>query len=136
MTDRIDHTAEAMKHLDDGEGYTNDAHSLRFEGDEDRAEQALAHAALAAQQAQAEATLAIAEQAQIANLIALSTLAGREDVQEEVADAAYQALSHLVAYKRTGPDDEYPFLNPAIAAALGIENGGSVEHCPNCKEQP
>ena len=22
----------------------------------------------------------------------------------------------------------------AIAAALGIENGGSVEHCPNCKE--
>ena len=71
--------------------------------------------------AQANATLSLSEQQRIANLIALASLAGREDVQEELSDAAYESLGQLITYKTTGIDDEVLILRPTIAAALGIE---------------
>lgn len=80
--------------------------------------------------AHVHATLAVAEQARIANLVALSSLAGRdEDAHEEVATAAYGALTALIRYRdvpngHAGPD-EVAVLRPDIAAALGIE---AVDH--------
>ena len=72
---------------------------------------------------------ALVEQQRIANLIALASLAGRdEDVHEEVAAAAYGALNALIRYQdvpngHMGPD-EVAVLRPDIAAALGIEAVG------------
>ena len=77
----------------------------------------------------AEALEALVEQQRIANLVALASLAGREeDVHEEVAAAAYGALNVLISYQDVpighGPD-EVAALRPDIAAALGIE---AVDH--------
>ena len=100
MTNRIDHAAEAVGLL-----------ALAAAGVRDR------RYLIAA--AHIHATLAVAEQARIANLIALAKLAGRdEDAHEEVAAAAYGANGH------SGPD-EVAVLRPDIAAALGIE---AVDH--------
>lgn len=113
MTDHIDHAAKARKRIQwinewqEREGDTPETH--------------LADALVA----QAESTLALVRQQQIANLIALAALAGREDVHEELAEAAYRALGHLVTYELTGPDDEVLILHPDIAAALGI---GAANH--------
>lgn len=76
--------------------------------------------------AQVHATLALAEQQKVANLIALAKLAGREeDVHEEVAEVAYEALNALVRLKvvPNGHMDpnEVTVLRPDIAAALGIK---------------
>ena len=76
MAERIDHAAEARKHLDDVKAYGDDAHSFRFNDEEGRAIQALSHGGLSAQQAQVHATLALVEQVRIANLIALGTVGG------------------------------------------------------------
>ena len=111
MTNRIDHAAEAVGLL-----------ALAAAGVRDR------RYLIAA--AHIHATLAVAEQARIANLIALAKLAGRdEDGGEEVAAAAYGALNALISYQdvpngHSGPD-EVAVLRPDIAAALGIE---AVDH--------
>ena len=111
MTNRIDHAAEAVGLL-----------ALAAAGVRDR------RYLIAA--AHIHATLAVAEQARIANLIALAKLAGRdEDAHEEVAAAAYGALNALISYQdvpngHSGPD-EAAVLRPDIAAALGIE---AVDH--------
>ena len=111
MTNRIDHAAEAVGLL-----------ALAAAGVRDR------RYLIAA--ARIHATLAVAEQARIANLIALAKLAGRdEDAHEEVAAAAYGALNALISYQdvpngHSGPD-EVAVLRPDIAAALGIE---AVDH--------
>ena len=111
MTNRIDHAAEAVGLL-----------ALAAAGVRDR------RYLIAA--AHLHATLAVAEQARIANLIALAKLAGRdEDAHEEVTAAAYGALNALISYQdvpngHSGPD-EVAVLRPDIAAALGIE---AVDH--------
>ena len=108
MTNRIDHAAEAVGLL-----------ALAAAGVRDR------RYLIAA--THIHATLAVAEQARIANLIALAKLAGRdEDAHEEVAAAAYGALNALISYQdgHSGPD-EVAVLRPDIAAALGIE---AVDH--------
>ena len=110
MTDRIDHAAEAVGLLALAAGVRDRRYLI-----------AAAHI---------HATLAVAEQARIANLIALAKLAGRdEDAHEEVAAAAYGALNALISYQdvpngHSGPD-EVAVLRPDIAAALGIE---AVDH--------
>ena len=109
MTDRIDHAAEAVALL-------NLAVTAQRQGDPRRI--------IAA--AHVHAALAVAEQARIANLVALASLAGRdEDAHEEVAAAAYGALNALIRYRdvpngHAGPD-EVAVLRPDIAAALGIK---------------
>ena len=109
MSDRIDHAAEAV-------GLLALAVAAQHQGDP-RHLIAAAHV---------HATLAVAEQARIANLVALAKLAGRdEDVHEEVAAAAYGALNAMIHYQdvpngHMGPD-EVAALRPDIAAALGIK---------------
>lgn len=71
--------------------------------------------------AQTHATLAVAEQLRIGNMIALAKLAGREeDAHEELAQVAYQALDQFIDWKMTSDDDAMTFLAPDIAEALGI----------------
>lgn len=116
---RIDHAAEALAHLDDAEAYANDAHSCRVNGNDERSAQALSHAAISAQQAQVHAILAVAEQARIANLIALTAL----DSYDEIHRVALNALADV-----TPPENGKGWLcnglNPDIAAALGLEVEG------------
>ena len=113
MTDRIDHAAEAV-------GLLALAVAAQHQGDP-------RHLIAAAQ---AHAALALVEQARIANLVALASLAGRdEDAHEEVAAAAYGALNALIRYQDVPSGhaglDEVAVLRPDIAAALGIE---AVDH--------
>lgn len=108
MSKRINHTKRADQHL---------LNATRL--DALNADQNLAAA-------QAEATLALAEQQRIANLVALAKIAGRdEDIHESVAEAAYGAMDALIATKivPNGHMDPYEVevLRPEIAAALGIE---------------
>ena len=78
--------------------------------------------ALVAALAQADATLAVADQLRLGNLIALAKLAGREeDVHEAMAQVAYQALDQFIDWKMTSDDDAVTFLTPDIAEALGID---------------
>lgn len=71
------------------------------------------------------ATAALVEQHKIANLISLARLAGNENIQEELNEAAYGALDMLLSYESVlnghpeGPD-EVVVLNPDIAAVLKI----------------
>ena len=108
MTDRIDHAAEAV-------GLLALAVAAQHQG-----------AIRCLGSAHVHATLAVAEQQRIANLVALASLAGRdEDVHEEVAAAAYGALNAMIRYQdvpngHAGPD-EVAALRPDIAAALGIK---------------
>ena len=112
MSDRIDHAAEAVALL-------NLAVTAQHQGDP-RHLIAAAHV---------HATLALIEQQRIANLVALASLAGRdEDVHEEVAAAAHGALNAMIRYQdvpsgHAGPD-EVAALRPDIAAALGIKAVG------------
>lgn len=113
MSDRIDHAAEAAEWIADA--------PANADSDTEGWQAAIVCGLLA----QAEATLALVEQQRLANLISLAALAGREDVHEELAEAAHESLGQLIAYKPTGLDDEVLMLHPTIAAALGIE---AVDH--------
>lgn len=117
MSDRIDHAAKArtliqwVREWQEDEGDTSETH--------------LADALMA----QAHATLALVEQQQLANLIELVKVAGREeDVHEEVAEVAYEALNALVTTKIVPNGHMDPFevtvLRPDVAAALGIKTAG------------
>lgn len=76
-------------------------------------------------QAQVEASLAIAEQLRLSNLITLAKLAGREDAHEELEYIAHQTLSELVEYKDIDLDDEVPIIPPGITIALGIKDANA-----------
>ena len=104
MTDRIDHAAEARKHIDW-------AHDWQ-EREGDTEEAGLATAVLA----QAHATLALVEQARIANLVGLlkDTFASHQAL-EALSDVATAQSGQLIS------------LRPDIAAALGIETGAGDE---------
>ena len=116
MTDRIDHASRSRRRMEQT--------LSSYETGEDAGAIVVALAALN------DATLALVEQQRIANLVALASLAGRdEDVHEEVSAAAYGALNALISYQdvpngHAGPD-EVAVLRPDIAAALGIE---AVDH--------
>ena len=68
------------------------------------------------QAAQVHATLAIAEQLRIANLVALAT-ARHPMLSEQVAEDAARTLAVFVPHSMGG----YFHVRPDIAAALGIE---------------
>lgn len=70
---------------------------------------------------QAHATLALAEQQQIANLLTLASLAGDSDVHESLADVAYEALDILLDSVMISEDDEHVILAPWVSSALGAE---------------
>lgn len=75
---------------------------------------------LAASVAQVHATLAVAEQLRIANLIALTSLPA-PDSHEEVRDLLRgDALHALASWQATSPDDEHPFIRPEIKEELGL----------------
>lgn len=120
MTNHIDHAAEARRLL----GVAGLRPSANWEAETgERKADVLADA-------QTHATLALAEQQRIASVIALASLAAREDIQEELSEAAYGALNalitnlHIANWHPEGPD-EVVVLRPDIAAALGIETGAS-----------
>lgn len=74
--------------------------------------------------AQVRATLALAEQQRIANLIALAQLSPDDSIVGELravlnSEATY-ALAEWVPISGV-PDDEAPSIRPEIARALGIE---------------
>ena len=104
MTDRIDHAAEARKHID----WAHEEQSVEGSWEHSVRDFALI--------AQAEATLALVEQQQIANLIALS----RETF------AAHEACEALGTFATAKHGDQIG-LRPDIAAALGIETGAGDE---------
>lgn len=117
MTDRIDHAAEARRHIDW-------AHEQQErEGDMGNAPR---DAALIAQ---VHATLALVEQQRIANLIALTALAGNPSIQEsdfdEGAELASAGLHALIEYAPTpgtqisGPD-EHPVIRADVREGLGL----------------
>lgn len=114
----IDHAAEARAHLTDVEAYANDAHSHRFDDENGRAVQALAHAGLSAQQAKAHATLALVEQQRIANLIALASWGGKSDEALDLLRA--EASNSLATWVPHDMADEHLEIRPDIATALGI----------------
>lgn len=80
--------------------------------------------------AQAYATLALAEQQRVENLIALVALSGNEHVQESAFDEgallSSAGMHALIEYERTSatpisdPDD-VPVIQPWVQAALGLE---------------
>lgn len=70
--------------------------------------------------AQAEATLALAEQQRVSNLISLASLVDQPTSHESLSDAAYQALDVLLGTVQTGLDDEHVVLAEDIATALGV----------------
>ena len=107
MTDRIDHAAEALR-------------VIMALPSGDTLDQAYAYA-------QVHATLALAEQARIANLIALAALVGQPTTHESLSDAAYGALDALLGTVIIGPEEEHVVLDSDIAAALGIETGAGGE---------
>lgn len=102
------HAQEAEKHIE----YVHEWQS--YVGDTD--ETNLANALVA----QVHATLALAEQQRISNLIALANSHHASEAYDDVEEARRQAAYSLIAYKEFDPDTEYPILNPKIAAALGI----------------
>ena len=100
MTDRIDHAAEARKHID----WAHEQQSVEGCWEGSARDYALI--------AQAQATLALVEQQRLANVIALS----RESF------AAHEACEALGTFA-TAKHGEQIGLRPDIAAALGIEAG-------------
>ena len=97
MRGRIDHAAEARKRIVWGEEW------MEREGDTDVTN------TVAALHAQVHATLALAEQQRIANLIALAAMD-----PDGLGQSAYSALAAM------SPDRRRTVLAPDIAAALGI----------------
>lgn len=76
------------------------------------------------------ATLAVAEQLRIANLIALAGLPALAGFENETYDARLEALMAGLLDRREAPAvpgygpagiDEHTFIRPEIAEALGIE---------------
>ena len=104
MTDRIDHAAEARKHID----WAHEEQSVEGSWEYSVRDYALI--------AQAEATLALVEQARIANLVGLlkDTFASHQAL-EALSDVATAQSGQLIS------------LRPDIAAALGIETGAGDE---------
>ena len=104
MTDRIDHAAEARKHID----WAHEEQSVEGSWEYSVRDYALI--------AQAEATLALVEQARIANLVGLlkDTFASHQAL-ETLSDVATAQSGQLIS------------LRPDIAAALGIETGAGDE---------
>ena len=104
MTDRIDHAAEARKHID----WAHEEQSVEGSWEYSVRDFALI--------AQAEATLALVEQARIANLVGLlkDTFASHQAL-EALSDVATAQSGQLIS------------LRPDIAAALGIETGAGDE---------
>ena len=105
---RIDHTAAALAALDAAYGSVS----------------ATNIAAIEVTAAKVHATLAQVEQQRIANLLALSLIAGNEQVGEYLAEAAFGALDHVIDMKiipngQCEPD-EVSVLSDDVAAALGI----------------
>ena len=72
--------------------------------------------------AQVHATLAIAEQLRIGNLIALANASHMSESFDDTEEAQRQAAYKLIAYRKLDPDDELPVIAPDIAAALGIDH--------------
>ena len=117
MTDRIDHAAEARKAIES-------AYPIALPYDSAEAQY---HGAL--MEAQVHATLALVEQQRIANLIALTALAGNHSIQEsafdEGAELASAGLHALIEYEPTpgtqisGPD-ECPVIRADIREGLGL----------------
>ncbi|ALJ22070.1 hypothetical protein [Microbacterium sp. No. 7] len=111
MSDRIDHAQEARGFLD---------LARQIPSNEDETNPA---AALAIQEAQAHALLALVEQQRIANLIALTRVGQSDFIDSEeagyllVGDALYGALVTTV---QTSPDDEHYEIRPEIREALGL----------------
>ena len=104
MTDHIDHAAEARKHID----WAHEEQSVEGSWEYSVRDYALI--------AQAEATLALVEQARIANLVGLlkDTFASHQAL-EALSDVATAQSGQLIS------------LRPDIAAALGIETGAGDE---------
>ena len=102
MTDRIDHAAEALALLRRVSG------SRMSDGE----------ASVSVSAAQAEANLALVEQARLANLIALATYTEGDEIPDLLRAEAQAALAPWVP---TDPDDEYPQVRPEVAAALGLD---------------
>ena len=110
MIYRIDHAAKALQRI----MWVNEWQAR--EGD--LPETHLADALVA----QTEATLALAEQQRIANLIALAGMAEDDSKHEVIAGTlGIEAVWTLATTKMIGPDDEIEVVNPDIAAALGIK---------------
>ena len=97
MTDRIDHAAEARKHID----WAHEQQSVEGCWEDSVRDYALI--------AQAEATLALVEQQRIANLIALT----KETFAAHEANEALGAFASAKFGEQIG-------LRPDVAAALGI----------------
>ena len=104
---RIDHTAAALAALN----RSYDASSVNI-------------ATVEVTAAVAHATLAHAEQQRIANLIALSFVAGNEAVNEYLSEAAHGALDQVIDMKVIPnghcEPDEVSVLSDDVAAALGV----------------
>ena len=109
---RTDHAAQATSALDGGRLH------LAWAADAPTAPETNAHLQAAQavfMAAQAEATLALAEQQRIANLIALAT-ATHPMLSEQVATDAAHALTEFNEHSMGG----YHQASPDVAAALGI----------------
>ena len=102
MNDRIDHAAEARKHID----WAHEEQSVEGSWEYSVRDYALI--------AQAEATLALVEQQQIANLIALA------NGDTHLSTTAYLQLAVELGIS---PAE----FRPDISAALGIETGAGDE---------
>ena len=103
MLDRIDHAAEAQKVL----AMPTSAWGSPSE-------------MLAG--AQVHATLAVAEQLRIGNLIALANASHMSNSFDDTEEAQRQSAYRLIAYRQLDPDDELPVVAPDIATALGIDH--------------
>ena len=104
MTDRIDHAAEARKHID----WAHEEQSVEGSWEYSVRDYAVL--------AQTHATLALVEQSRIANLVGLlkDTFASHQAL-EALSDVATAQSGQLIS------------LRPDIAAALGIETGAGDE---------
>ena len=102
MTERFDHAAEARLRILDAEyEYTRDGGPIR--------ENVSDWLALA----QVHATLALAEQQRVGNMIALMASAARG-----VADQIHSVQDYMEMFNR---------LNPQVIKALGLNEGGNDE---------
>ena len=114
MSERIDHAAKAEEWLADAK----------------RAEVSLAEAGAFTAIAQVHATLAVAEQLRIRNLIDLAQMRSEvnevEGQAESLASEALWALTEMrpvenqSAFEAMSGPDEYPAIRPEIKKALGL----------------
>ena len=123
MSARIDHAAEALRVIAEGEDAARKAKEQARGGNPTRADNygKKAHGCWA--QAQVHATLALAEQQRIANVISLMQM--QAEIDENTELLAGEALHSLIDYRRTpatpfsDPDDQ-PVIRPEIREAMGL----------------